>query len=94
MRAAPGRADLAPGVIARKSRRNDIAAVLVTAQSSRIKVNSALISCGTALLVAEEATLVQAQVSTGFIGFERAFAIFQLFERLTGDFWIFKLELL
>jgi len=53
MRAAPGAADLASRVIARKtSRRGDIAIAcllaLVAAQRSRIEVNSALIAYGPA----------------------------------------------
>jgi hypothetical protein len=44
MRAARGAAFAAPRVIARKSRRVDIAFALVMARKSRIKVKSALIA--------------------------------------------------
>ena len=59
MRAASGRAAPAPRVIARTSRRVDIAKALVMARRSRIKVNSALIACGTGLVVAEAAAAAQ-----------------------------------
>ena len=59
MRAAPGRAETAPRVIARTSRRVDIAQSPRSVQRSRIKVNSALTSYGTGFLVAEWRTLRQ-----------------------------------
>jgi hypothetical protein len=49
MKAAPDRASKAPRVIARKSRRVDIAATLFMTQRSRIKVNSALTYVGPTL---------------------------------------------
>jgi hypothetical protein len=58
MRAAPGRAAMAPRSIARISRRVCIA-VLVRPISSRSKVNSALNPYGTARLVTEERSLTQ-----------------------------------
>jgi hypothetical protein len=60
MRAASGAAGLASRVIARKkSRRADIAATLVVALRSRIKVNSALNRVEPTPLVAEAATAAQ-----------------------------------
>ena len=58
MRAAPGRAAMAPRWIARISQRVVIA-VLVRPISSRSKVNSALNSYGTARLLAEEPSAAQ-----------------------------------
>ena len=55
MRAAPAEACTASRVIARKSRRVDIAvALFMPVQSSRIKVNSALTSYGAARVLTEE----------------------------------------
>src|SRR5271169_1136626 len=93
MRAAPDEACKALRVIARKSRRNDIAITLVAVQSSRIKVNSALTSCRTGLLLAEVAPEMQAPASALFVGFEGAFAGFQFLERFAGDFRKIELEL-
>jgi hypothetical protein len=53
MRAAPGRALMAPRVIARKSRRVDIAFALVGHERSRIRVNSVLIPAMTEVVVTE-----------------------------------------
>ena len=68
MRAAPEWAAWASRVIARKSQRFDIADCPRSVQSSRIKVNSALTSCGTGLFLSEEGAKAQAPFSSLSLG--------------------------
>ena len=91
MRAAPAEACTASRVIARKSRRVDIAKPSLpskVADQGEFRVNLV----GTGIVVAEKPAPAQAPATAPLFGPERAFRFFQLLERFAGDLWVFELE--